>query len=298
MAKLTKKAEIISKLHELVEKEAELAQTNISGEPGKDTKVTSISEDTETTDQNNVGPDKLNGEQGYEQKPSSDPSEPVAAAKSASEIDKLASDILGAIQSKMAEAQTNISGEPGKDTKVTSISEGTEKTDQNAVGPDKLNGEQGYEQKPSSDPSEPVATAKTASYDLGLAFCDALFKRAAAIEAMQKQASEAELLKEAGRRDFDTIIAQAAAELEASQLSDKQAEALGAQEFDNLYKQAQFEAVLEQNQLLQQKLASFEALHKQAADEQARFEYEQSQVKLAELIAGAIKRELTQSKPE
>lgn len=84
MAKLTKKAEIISKLHELVEKEAELAQTNISGEPGKDTKVTSISEDTETTDQNNVGPDKLNGEQGYEQKPSSDPSEPVATAKSAS----------------------------------------------------------------------------------------------------------------------------------------------------------------------------------------------------------------------
>ena len=76
MAKISKKAEILDTLHGLIRKEAELAQTNISGEPGKDTKVTSISESTETTDKNAVGPEKLNDKQKYEQKPASDPSEP------------------------------------------------------------------------------------------------------------------------------------------------------------------------------------------------------------------------------
>ena len=206
MAKITKKAAILETLHSLVNKEAELAQTNISGEPCKDTKVTSVSEETETTNKNDVGPDKLNNEQGYEQKPSSDSSEPVAHAKSASvDVEKLANDILSTIQTKIAEnAQTNISGTPLKDTKATSVSDETETTDKNAVGADKLNKEQGYEQEGSKDSSEPskaksaeeITKEKQASYDLGVAFCDALLKKAAEI----KSANEIELYKEADHR--------------------------------------------------------------------------------------------------
>jgi hypothetical protein len=301
MAKITKRAEILDTLHTLVTKEAEQAQTNISGEPCKDTKVTSVSESTETTDKNNVGPDKLNNEQGYEQKPQDDKSTPVASPKTAEEIDKVASSILATIQSKLAEqAQTNISGEPCKDTKVTSVSESTETTDKNNVGPDKLNNEQGYEQKPQDDKSTPVAAPKTAevkdkeaSYALGFAFCDALTKKAQEIKEAQTKVSEKELLKEAGRRDLDTIIAQAAAELEAQEKQAAHLEQEGARAFDTLFKQAQIEALVEENKKLADKVASYEKLEKEAADKQAALEKEAEQTKLAALVAEIIEKRLS-----
>lgn len=315
MAKITKKAEILDTLNKLISKEAELAQTNVSGVPGTDTKVTSISESTETTDKNNVGPEKLNDEQGYKQKPSDDGSEPLAGAKSASDntsadqINKLASDILATINNKLAAdkeaalAQTNITGKPLADTAATSVSDATETTDKNNVGPEKLNKEQGYEQKDTTDKSEPLKGAKKAededavkfaSYELGRNFCEAFMAKVAA--AKQASQQELELQKQAGRRDFDTLIAQAAAELEQQQASnaeqEKIAEAQGAAAFDELYKQAQFEAVVEENNLLRAKLAEYEAKEQEALAKEAAIKEEAKFAKMAELVFEKLKNEL------
>lgn len=309
MGKLTKKAEILEQLHSLVTKQAEAAQTNISGEPGKDTKVTSISESTENTDKNAVGPEKLNDKQKYEQKPASDPCEPVASpVKSAADIDSLANDILATLQLKMAEAaQTNISGEPGKDTKVTSISESTENTDKNAVGPEKLNDKQKYEQKPASDPCEPVASPvksaaeKQASYDLGRTFCELLIKKA---EELQKTASAQEteeLLKLAGRRDLDTIIEQATAKFANEQAAEKQAqfeEQQGAIAFDLLHKQAQLEQAWQDNQAMAQKLAEYAEYEKQAAQQEQARAKEEETTKIAAAVAAILKHELSAKVPQ
>ena len=314
MAKLTKKAAILDKLHSLVEKEAALAQTNVSGVPGTDTNFTSISESTETTDKNNVGPDKLNGEQKYEQKPATDESEPVASAKTAGAVDveKLASDILASIQEKMtpktaANAQTNISGKPGKDTEFQSVSDKTETTDKNSVGPDKLNNEQEYEQKPSTDPSKPVATAKTAeelnkeaSYKLGATFAEALIKRAALVKQAEEQAAQASMIKEAGRRDFEALIQQAALEIKTAQEREaqlsKQAEEQGAFMFEQMLKQAKLEAAQEEVKMLTAKLAEYAAFEKEA---QARYEAQQREeefTKLANVVVERLKNELSAQK--
>jgi hypothetical protein len=230
-----------------------------------------VSDSTETTDKNAVGAHKQNDKQGYKQEPSKDSSEPLAQAKQASDIDKVAQDVLRTIDKLAAAAQTNISGVPGKDTKITSVSASTETTDKNAVGPEGLNKDQGHEQKPSTDKSAPLKSVKTAeetlqaglaSYDFGHQYCAALLQKTAA-QYQEKQA-EQELLKEAGRRDFDTLIAQASEELAATQQHDaslqKQAadeEYAGAAAFDELYKQAQYEQVVEQNNQLMAKLAEY-----------------------------------------
>lgn len=336
MAKLTKKGELIQKLHSLVEKEAALAQTNISGKPGADTNYTSVSESTETTDKNNVGPEHLNSEQKYEQKPASDPSEPVAAPKQASavEIDKLATDILSQIESKLKDkeaeapvvdtkeaadkeaalAQTGISGKPGKDTKFTSVSDSTEHTDKNKVGPEHLNSEQEHEQKPSSDKSEPVAHAKKAedatvdqaklnkeaSYKLGSAFAEALIKKAAQEKHAAEMVKQAEMLKEAGRRDFEALIQEYSQKIKTAQEQElaqqKQAEAFGEAQFEAMMKQAQLESLQEENAALKAKLAEYVAFEKEA---QARYEAqrrEEEQVKLANAVIERLKHELSFTK--
>lgn len=316
MAKITKKAEILETLNKLITKEAELAQTNISGEPCKDTKVTSISESTETTDKNSVGPEKLNDEQGYKQEAAKDESEPLKGAKQAEDnsdaINKMASDILSAINTKLAaQAQTNISGSPLKDTKATSVSDETETTDKNGVGADKLNSEQGHEQKDSKDSSEPLKGAKkaedqdvdtavkVASYDLGRQLCEVLLQKTAEARKSQEKVAEVEMLKEAGRRDFDTLIAQAAAELETQQTSaveqEKQAEVSGAAAFDELYKQAQIEALVEQVTALQAKVAEYEEKEKLVLAKEAAAKEEERFAKLAELVTKRIKDELSAS---
>ena len=322
MAKLTKKAEILDTLNKLMLKEADLAQTNVSGEPCKDTKVTSVSETTETTDKNAVGPEKLNDEQGYKQKPTDDKSEPLSSPKQASDstadqINKLATEILSAIDGKLSnkeakEAQKGITGKPCADTKVTSVSDATETTDKNDVGPEKLNKEQGYEQKPTADKSEPLKSpkkaeedaglaAKVASYELGRQFCELLLNKTANVKQASEKQAEADLIKEAGRRDFDTLIAQAAAELEQQQTAaaeqEKQAELQGAAAFDELYKQAQLEAVVEENKALYAKLAEYQEFEKQAMHKQAELDEAAKFEKMANLVFEKIKNEL-KSTPE
>lgn len=302
MGKLTKTASVIRDLHALVDKEAALAQTDISGKPGVDTKITSVSDETETTDKNSVGPDKLNDKQKYEQKPATDPSTPLASVKTSEDLSKLGESILDSINSKIkeADAQTNISGKPGADTNITSVSDETETTDKNSVGPDKLNDKQKYEQKPATDASTPVANAKKAadaSYTLGAQFCEALIKRASEIKYAEEIVNRHEMMKQAGRRDFEAIIANATEQLKQAAINEEvilhKAASAGAAAFDALYKQAEFEAVVEENKVLRSKLAEYSLLEKEA---EAKFSEQREQEKFAHIAAAiteSIKRELS-----
>ena len=286
MAKLTKHAEVLQQLHTMVKKQAEEAQKNVSGKPGGDVKSVSVSSEHETTNKNSVGPENV--AQGYHQKPSDDSSEPLAGSKTASD---LGTEILDIIR-KQAEAQDSVTGKPG-DVKSESVDE--HKADKNSVKPE--NNEQDYKQKESKDESKPLASAKkaeveelaakVASYDLGRQFCAALLKTAA-----EQQPDELELMKEAGRRDFDVLIAQAAENLETAEAQEKQAEAQGAAYFDDLVKHAAYQDAVAQNQQLAAKLAEYEAYIKQAEDYQyaqlAAVQAEEQQVKLAESVAAIV----------
>lgn len=289
MGKLTKHAEVLTQLHSLVKKQAEEAQKNVSGVPGNDVKSESIKDENETTNKNSVGPENL--AQGYSQKPSSDASEPVASAKTA---ETLGSEILELIR-KHADVQDSATGEPGKDTKPEKIDEKHETINKNEVGADKNTPQTTGEQKESKDDSKPVASAKSAaeveelaakvaSYELGRQFCAALLKAAAAPEQ-----DERVLAKEAGRRDLDLLIAQAAEDLTSSQdlthEQEKQAEAEGAAYFEELLKQAALDQAIEENNSLKTKLAEIE--FKETAEKQAQ-EAAAAQVDLAEKVAAIV----------
>lgn len=296
MAKLTKHAEVLNQLHSMVKKQAEEAQKNISGVPGGDVKSVSISDEHETTNKNSVGPENV--PQGYHQKPSEDSSEPLAKSKNASD---LGAEILDIIR-KQGEAQTSVTGAPG-DVKSESVGDDQEKVDKNAVKPE--TNKQDYEQKGSSDSSEPLASskkaeveelaAKVASYELGRQFCAALLKAA----SQQEDHSEIELMKEAGRRDFDLLIAQAAEDLEGAQekqasefneeelakQAEAEAEQAGAAYFDEAIKQAALEEAIAENEALAAKLAEYENFFKQAEASQS---YAEQQAKLAESVAETV----------
>ena len=287
MAKLTKHAQILDQLHTMVKKQAEEAQKNVSGKPGGDVKSVSVSAEHETTNKNSVGPENV--AQGYHQKPSDDSSEPLAGSKTANE---LGTEILDLIR-KQSEAQDSVTGKPG-DVKSESVDE--HKADKNSVKPE--NNDQDYKQKESTDESKPLASAKkaemeelaakVASYELGRQFCAALLKTA----AEQQAPDELELMKEAGRRDFDMLIAQAAEELENSESQEKQAEAQGAADFEQLLKQAALDEALTENQQLAAKIAEYEAYIKQAEESQyaqiAAAQAQEQQVKLAEAVADMV----------
>lgn len=309
MGKLTKHAEVLTQLHSLVKKQAEEAQKNISGTPGTETKPESIKAEHETTDNNSVGPD--NNPQGYHQKPSEDPSTPVAKT-----AETLGTEILNLIR-KHAEAQDTVSGEPGKDTNPESISEKNETVDKNEAKPESNTPQTTGDQKPSSDKSEPVAKAaeetkeeekkeeakeekkeekkdediadlanKVASYELGRQFCAALLKAASA------EPSEAELMKQAGRRDLDLLIAQAAQELETETGAEKQAEEAGAAYFEEILKEAALNEAIKENEELKAKVAELstkvdETLSKEAQEKKAS-EEAAAQVKLAESVAAIV----------
>lgn len=296
MAKLTKHAEVLNQLHSMVKKQAEEAQKNISGTPGADVKSVSIGDEHESTNKNSVGPENV--PQGYHQKPSEDSAEPLAKSKNASD---LGAEILDIIR-KQAEAQDSATGAPG-DVKSESVGDDQEKVDKNSVKPE--NNKQDYSQKGSSDESEPLAgakkaeveelAAKVASYELGRQFCAALLKAA----SQQEDHSELELMKEAGRRDFDLLIAQAAEDLEGSQekqaeeydqeeftkQAEAEAEAAGAAYFDEAIKQAALEEALAENQAMAAKLAEYESFFKQAEESQT---YAEQQAKLAESVADTV----------
>jgi hypothetical protein len=266
MAKLTKHAEVLNQLHSMVKKQAEEAQKNISGKPGDDVKSVSVGKEHDTTNKNSVGPENV--AQGYHQKPSEDSAEPLSGSKTAND---LGAEILDIIR-KQAEAQDTVTGKPGD---VKSESTDDHKTDKNKVKPE--NNSQDYEQKPSTDSSKPLDSAKqaevaelaakVASYELGRQFCAALLKTAA--ESQPEQ--ELELMKQAGRRDFDLLIAEAAENLENNEAQIKQASYQGAVHFDQLMKQAEYEGA-----------AHFDSFIKQAAIEEVAAENNQLQYKLAE----------------
>lgn len=292
MAKLTKHAEVLNQLHTMVKKQAEEAQKNISGVPGGDVKSVSVSDEHETTNKNSVGPENV--PQGYHQKPSEDSSKPLANAKSASD---LGTEILDIIR-KQAEAQDSVTGKPG-DVKSESVGDDQEKVDKNAVKPE--NNKQNYEQKASTDDSKPLANAKkaeveelaakVASYELGRQFCAALLKAGS-----ESAPDEAEMMKQAGRRDFDLLIAEAAENLETQEkqasYNEKQAEEAGAAYFDEVLKQAALEEAVAETEQLKAKLAEYEEFFKQAQEAEAAREaqqsFEQSQTKLAEAVAATV----------
>lgn len=291
MGKLTKHAEVLNQLHSLVKKQAEEAQKNITGVPGDATKPESIKEEHETTNKNSVGPE--NNAQGIHQKPSEDPSAPTSKTAEA-----LGNEILEIIR-KQANAQDTVSGEPGKDTNPESIQDNG--IDKNKVKPEDNKPQTTGEQKPSSDKSEPLAEAKkaseeveelaskVASYELGRQFCAALLKTAS-----EQTSDDATLMKEAGRRDLDLLIAQAAQELdvENTEETEKQAEEAGAAYFEEMLKQAALEEAINENEQLKSKIAelsstveevaSKEAQEKKASEELA------AQTKLAESVAAIV----------
>ena len=301
MGKLNKHAEFLTQLHSVVTKQAAEAQKNISGEPGKDIKSESVGSEHENHDKNSIKTEGL--PQGYSQEPSKDKSEPVASAKSASDLGE---EILSIIR-KHADAQEGIKGEPGKDVPAESVSEKHEDFDKNKVKPED-NKPQEHSQEPSKDKSEPVAkakkaedasevdqlAAKVASYELGRQFAAALLKTAAEYQVTD----EASLQKEAGRRDFDLLISEAAARLgnkqagsvEAEKLAEAEAEAAGAAYFEEVLKQAALEEAIAENESLKAKLAEFEKAQtkqaEQAASEQAKLELAE---KVAEIVLNKLK---------
>ena len=307
MAKLQKHAQILDQLHSMVKKQAEEAQKNISGTPGADVRAVSVGDEHESYNKNSIGPDNV--PQGYHQKPSDDCCEPLAKAKTAND---LGTEILNIIR-KQADAQDSATGQPGY-VVSESVGDDKEKTDKNALKPE--NNKQHYGQKGSSDSSEPLTSAKkaevealaakVASYDLGRQFCAALLKAAS-----EDSYTEADLMKEAGRRDFDMLISQAAEELDSEGEYEKQAaeeegaadfdeilkqaaeeselekaaEEAGAEYFDDLLKEAAFQEVSEENAALAEKVAQYENLF---ASVQAENEASAAQEKLASAVASTV----------
>jgi len=291
MGKLTKHAEVLTQLHSLVKKQAEEAQKNISGAP-QEVKSESIKEENEDTNKNSVGPENV--PQGISQKPSDDTSAPTKAAAD-----------LGAEILKLIRKEAEATGVPGKDTNPESIDEKHEKVDKNKVKADCNTPQTTGEQKPSTDASAPTENAKSAeevselaskvaSYELGRQFCAALLKAA----SVDSQADESSILKEAGRRDFDNLIAQADEEIaneqseDLSKQAEDEAEASGAAYFETVLKQAALDEALQENEQLKAKLAEFsqyieQVNTKEAAEQQAQYAVEQ-QAKLAEAVANVV----------
>lgn len=211
---------------------------------------------------------------------------PVAAETSNVKLAELGSQLLKLIEGMNKEAEKpEASGVPGKDTHYVSVSEKTEHVDKNKQGKPEKN-PQDFSQKPSGDKSEPAKAKKAAdevigeeaekiaSYEFGRSFFRELVKNAVA-----QPAAPQPQVKTAGRRDFEQLIAQAAAELEQQQVEKQaadqaavDAEAAGAAAFQQFYKQAQYEQALTVAQqteaALNQKIASIEA-EKVAAEKRA-----------------------------
>jgi hypothetical protein len=314
MAKLQKHAEVLNQLHSMVKKQAAEAQKSVTGAPG-DVKSKSVSDEHEHTDKNSVGPENV--AQSYSQKPSDDPSEPLAKSKTATD---LGAEILDIIR-KQAEAQDTVTGAPG-DVKSESVDDKHERINKNSVKPE--SNKQDYKQKGSTDSSKPLASAKKAdvselaskiaSYNLGREFCAALLKSAGAQEGSSYE--ELTLIKEAGRRDCDLMITQAAEALQGEQI--KQAELQGAQDCDaliadqhqqvkvaklqgvqdcdSLIKSASAKLIANENNQLKAKVAEYEEFIKQAQAEYQTELYsrlaQEQQEKLAQDVASVVLNQL------
>lgn len=284
MAKFQKQKDILRSLHAQIEKQA-AAQENLSGVPLEDTKAESVGDETETVDQNAIGADKV--QQTYEQHTNPDPDAP---AKTASALEDLANSIVEEID-LAKEAACELDKDMLAETDAKSVPDKTETVEQNAVGADKCNKEQGVKQKKA--PEEVIN--KTASYNLGVQFCEAILNNASA--ALEKQAAAAherrELIKEAGRRDFDYIIAKTAAALEREKEIEERTkvaeEERGAADFEEQQKLAFYRGLYEENQALHEKLAEYEAYTAQLEQaEQIKVAQETYQRDLVNSVAPAI----------
>ncbi len=305
MTKSAKNKEILQQLHDLVTKTAGAPKPVATGVPGKEPDSGAVSAKHDTVNQNAVGPEG-NTPQKHDQKPSTDPAKPTGGKKAEDEtapatakeaateaapaaekaaeaspaaeantsVEKLGRDIMEMIQ-KFANNPV-ATGIPGKEPNSGAISEKHDHVDQNSVKPEN-NNPQSHGQKPASDPAVPVAhaksaeeTEKAASYALGQLWGELVIKQA--------YDQQLEQIKEAGRRDFEVLVAQAAEQMKSASKqtektaadAEKQAEAEGAAAFQNLYKQAQIEQalgqIIAQNEALAAKVASFE---KEAAAKEA-----------------------------
>jgi hypothetical protein len=338
MAKITKHAEFMEKLHTMITKEgAGTAHTTgaapVTGKPGADTEYQSVSKETEHVDKNKEGHPEHNPQE-FKQEKAHDASDPTKKhhAKSAEEIAKEASvpDTKAPATAKIeapttvsqtegkkiaSEAPTNeklaqlgeqllaainemqktatgtakttgaatVTGKPNGDVQAVSVSKETEHVDKNKEGHPEHNPQE-FKQEKAKDPADPtkkhhsksaeeVELDKEASFELGRQFARSFLQ--------SKTASvEDPIYKEAGRRDFEALIAQAEAELsreatpvtpvtpvvkqaeievEDDSIQIKQAEEAGAQAFHTLLKQAQDEEAANQFKLaFEQKLAEVE----------------------------------------
>lgn len=285
MTKTAKNKEVLDQLYSMVVKQAGAPKPVATGVPGKDPTSEAVSAKHDTVDQNAVKPETL-APQHHEQKPSTDPAKPAASAKKAEEaevapkveanvsVEKLGNEILALVQ-KFANNPV-ATGLPGKEPLSESVSTKHDTVGQNEVKPE--TNPQGFHQKPAKDPSTPVAVAKSAedekvtadkvaSYELGKLWAEMVLKKA--------QEEQLEQVKEAGRRDFEMLISQAAAQMkQAAQPTqekiasvvnnvalEKKAEADGAAAFQSLYKQAQVEQavqqLIDQNTALNAKIAEY-----------------------------------------
>lgn len=281
-----------------------------ASQPGKDTNFQSVDGKHENHDKNSIGADK-HAPQNHEQHKQNDPSTPV---KAASDVEKLGTELMQFLEkfAKGGSAPT-ATGVPGKDTNFQSVSSEHDKENKNNVGADKL-APQHHEQHKQTDPSTPVKSAeeqqKIASEALGRALVQTILKQAAD--------SELQLLKEAGRRDFEMLVATAAEGLAgksskqvktASVNIEKQAEEDGAAYFQQLKKQAEFEQFIQEVRGLEAKHAEaikeVETLRNKVAEaEQAKAKLEKMAaqeeenrklVAMAELISNSVTDRVTDS---
>jgi len=216
----------------------------------------------------------------------------------------LGAQLLATIESMNKEASSvanntgagKISGTPGGDTHPEKVSDKTEHVNKNEHGHPEKN-PQDFHQKPGEDPTKHKKTAeeaeeaeKQASFELGRQFARSFL--------ISKKASESSMYKEAGRRDFESLIASASAELEkeskvanvveakpvaaktvvnekkaadetAELVQIKQAEEAGAAAFQELYKQAQEAEAVNQIKLAHEQQLQAVWNQKVAAEKQA-----------------------------
>ena len=285
MAKLTKSAEQITRLRELVMAKTAEAQDKVTGKPGE---LKAESLPNLEIDKNKTKATEL--EQKYEQKPAEGDAVPT---KSANErLTDLANEIL--LEAKKAEAQDSVTGKPGE-LKAESLP--NLEIDKNKTKATEL--EQKYEQKPAEGDAVPTKKAseiedmrkKIAAHDLGCLV-------AASLVGNTKQASavkdETALLKEAARRDVEMLVSQAQEELKQNsyKLAEaelaKQAEALGALTFDvyarDEYIKKQAAYIEELKGAVEKVAAENSALTADLTKAASYFQQNDEQVKLAHLI--------------
>ena len=228
-------------------------------------------------------------------------------AKSAEEaptnekLAELGKQLLTALDTMQKQAKAGTAtGKPGGDTHPVSVSESTDHVNKNEEGHPEHNPQE-FKQEKAKDPSDPTKGGhkdkkaeeqadldKEASFELGRQFARTFLT--------SKTAASVDVYKEAGRRDFETLIAQAASELDLEQPAPtaptavakvaedntkvaeeeqiKQAEEAGAQAFYTMLKQAQDEEKANQvkaafdqrvNQILAEKKAAEEKAAQLAA---------------------------------